>query len=316
MSAPGQAGGGQALITEKHGDTEFQKVVLVHPTGKASCEIYLQGATVTSWKIFGQELLYLSPKAVFAPGKAIRGGIPIVFPQFGPGALPQHGFARNSVWTHGETSVIKSSGDISTTFTLRDSEATRSQWPHAFELTLTVLLKSTSLSMQLRVTNKNEDNKPFEFTSLLHTYLKVEHISKTTVRGLQGKSYVDQVDGNKLKEEKSESVIFQQEVDRKYRDVGNAPISVNDGGNCELQIKQTGFKDYVVWNPHIEKTSRMSDLPPSGWEHFVCVEAGAVMEPITLQAGESWEGAQGISLLMLPELGSKLAENNAAAGKL
>jgi glucose-6-phosphate 1-epimerase len=73
--------GGQALVLVKHGEHEFEKVVLVHPAGKASVEIYLHGATVTSWKILGQEMLYLSPQAVFAPGKAIRGGIPVVFRQ-------------------------------------------------------------------------------------------------------------------------------------------------------------------------------------------------------------------------------------------
>lgn len=75
------AQGGQALVHVKHGEHEFEKVVLVHPAGKASVEIYLHGATVTSWKILGQEMLYLSPQAIFAPGKAIRGGIPVVFRQ-------------------------------------------------------------------------------------------------------------------------------------------------------------------------------------------------------------------------------------------
>ena len=73
--------GGQAVIQEQKGDHVMEKVVLVHPSAKASVEVYLQGATVTSWKILGQELLYLSPKASFAPNKAIRGGIPVVFRQ-------------------------------------------------------------------------------------------------------------------------------------------------------------------------------------------------------------------------------------------
>ena len=108
--------------------------------------------------------------------------------------------------------MVKETGDISTDFTLEDSEATRAAWSNSFTLTLTVLLKPTSLSLQLRVLNRNEDGRPFDFTALLHTYLHVEAIERTSVRGLQYTKYVDQLDGNKLKEQRSESVIFSGEV--------------------------------------------------------------------------------------------------------
>lgn len=107
---------------------------------------------------------------------------------------------------------MKETGDISTDFILEDNEATRAVWSNSFTLTLTVLLKPTSLSLQLRVLNRNEDGRPFDFTALLHTYLHVEAIERTSVRGLQYTKYVDQLDGNKLKEQRSESVIFSGEV--------------------------------------------------------------------------------------------------------
>lgn len=302
MSLGAASQGGHAVITEKHGEHDFEKVVLVHPTAKSQVEIYRHGATVTSWKIMGQELLYLSPKAVFAPGKAIRGGIPVVFPQFGPGMLPQHGFARNSTWQLGETNVVKATGDISTSFILEDSPATRAIYPHHFRLTLTVMLKPTALSMQLRVENRNADMRSMPFTTLLHTYLQVEDVLKTTVRGLQNRQYVDQVDGKKIKEDRSEAVIFRGEVDRMYIQGAASPVRLNDGGNCELMVKTTGFEDFVIWNPaDTEKTRGMTDLAEGDWKKFVCIEAGQVIEPVVLAAGAAWEGAQGISIQMVAD---------------
>jgi glucose-6-phosphate 1-epimerase len=213
---------------------------------------------------------------------------------------------------------VKATGDISTTFHLDDTPTTRAAWPNHFQLTLTVLLKPTALSLQLRVQNLNSDGRPFSFTSLLHTYLLVDDITKTTVRGLQGRQYVDQVDGRRIKD-KSEAIIFREEVDRMYIDGGLSPVRVNDGGNCELMVKSTGFRDVVVWNPHVEKTKTMADMPPDDWKRFVCVEPGSVIEPITLEAGKTWEGAMGVSIQMMPDsdVARTVAERTlATTGKL
>jgi glucose-6-phosphate 1-epimerase len=244
--------------------------------------------------------------------------VPVVFPQFGPGVLPQHGFARNTLWTVGETSVLKASGDISQAFILEDSPATRAVYPHHFRLTLTVLLKPTALSMQLRIQNLNSDARPMSFTTLLHTYLRVDDINKTSVRGLKGRQYVDKVDGEKIKEETGDEIRFLEEIDRMYINGGAAPVSVRDGGNCELKLMTTGFSDYVVWNPSAgEKIKAMADMPDDGFETFVCVEAGSVCEPVTLEAGKEWTGVQGISLSLLPDTAAKVAEKQlAGSGKL
>jgi glucose-6-phosphate 1-epimerase len=215
--------------------------------------------------------------------------------------------------------VNKSTGDISTTFILTENESTLKVWPHKFTLTLTVLLKGTSLSMQLRVENRNEEaGKDFEFTTLLHTYFAVESIQKTTVRGLQGLKYVDQTEGNKVKEERPESIIFQGEVDRKYLDAGGRSITINDGGNCELVLKTNGFRDVVVWNAHVKKAASFTDMPPDGWQKYVCVEAGTVQEPVKLEPGKSWDAVQGISLQMTQDANSQIAQKvqQEKAGKL
>lgn len=299
MSSSGSTTGACALVEETHNGVVFPKLHLRHPSGRSSVEVYLYGANITSFKILGNEILFVSDKVVFAPGKSIRGGIPIVFPQFGPGKLPQHGFARRSVWTHTDTSVNKTSGDISATLVLTDNEETRKEWDYKFKLSFTIMLKITSLSMQLKV--ENLDDKPFDFTTLLHTYLHVEDISKTTIRGLQHFNYIDQLDGRKVKEDRSESVIFEGEVDRIYTNVGTNSVRVGDGGNCEILVKATGFKDCVVWNPWINKSAGMNDMSPEGYRKMVCVENGTVAEPVSLEPNNSWEGAIGLSLQVLPE---------------
>ena len=103
----------------------------------------------------------------------------LVTAQFGPGKLPQHGFARNKLWKHNDTTVNKATGDITTAFQLSEDEDTLAVWPHRFQLTMTVVLKATSLSQQLVV--KNTGDEAFDFKVLLHTYFHVDDIAKTQV---------------------------------------------------------------------------------------------------------------------------------------
>ena len=143
----GGGGGGAAAEHEGQvtmpGEGGLPKVVVRHHSG-AEVEVYLHGATVTSYKgADGQQLLFVSSRAVFDGVKAIRGGIPIVFPQFGAGALPQHGFARNKAWT------LVSTGDGAAELTLADDDATRAVWPHAFKLTYRIAFDGYSLTTTL-----------------------------------------------------------------------------------------------------------------------------------------------------------------------
>jgi len=173
------------------------------------------------------------------------------------------------------------------------------------------VLKATSLSQQLSVTNA--DDRPFSFTTLLHTYFSVSHISKVSIRGLQGLSYIDKVikDTPTLAENR-ELVKFDGETDRIYLSSGARELEISDGGNCDLVLKTTGFDDAVVWNPAVEKARAMADLGESNWHKFVCVEAGSVAKPIQLEPGKKWEGAQGISL----KFNGTAASASAGAGKL
>jgi glucose-6-phosphate 1-epimerase len=260
---------------------------LRHVSGSSSVVIANNGATVISWKILGQEILFLSPRHILTKGKAVRGGIPVVFPQFGPGALPQHGFARNKDWALGETSINKATGDIATKFHLTEDEETLKVWPYKFELILTVKLHATALSQQLTVINK-ETEKSFEFTALLHTYLAVDNIQQVNIYGLKGINYIDKVDQGANKSQDNEAITFQGDVERVYVNGAAQSLRINDGGNAEILIKATGFNDFVVWNPWSAKAGATADLGEENYPKFVCVEAGTVAEPQPLKPGQTW----------------------------
>jgi glucose-6-phosphate 1-epimerase len=220
----------------------------------------------------------MSPAAVFSPGVAIRGGVPVIFPQFGPGPLLRHGFARISPWN-----VIAQQPDC-VALELRDSMQTRQHWPHAFALRLQVRIGGQRLEMQLEV--ENTDTQPFSFTGSLHTYLAVEEADAATVQGLSGLQFTNSPDGTRHTDSEPE-ICFGAEIDRAYH---AAEARCARLGDCALT--QTGFQDTVVWNPGPAVSQGIKDLPqPDGWRHFVCVEATQCEKPVTLAPGEKWRGA-------------------------
>ncbi|KAL3866218.1 hypothetical protein ACJMK2_043540 [Sinanodonta woodiana] len=205
--------------------------------------VHLHGATVVSWKLRGEEILFCSKKAIFDNKKAIRGGIPIVFPQFGPWSLgPQHGFARIRKWKLVSTPMQDSRGNITAVFSLEDDKRTRELWDKKFKLVYTVSLWDKSLELNLKVLNRDESS--FEYTTLMHTYFTTPDVTKTSVIGLKDLHFIDKVqDGAILTENRSE-VIVNENYDRVYQNAPNE-IVVNKVGNGEQKviIKKTNFPD-------------------------------------------------------------------------
>jgi len=278
-------------ITEFEYKKGFPALRLTHPTGSASVEILLYGAHITSWTVREKELIFVSDQAIFEQGKAIRGGIPVIWPQFGPGPLPQHGFARVKTWRVGQKNT---SGDVSVELNLSDDEDTLKLWPHKFNLTITVRLTEQSLFQELKVDNR--DDHTFEFTALFHTYFTVDDIKTTRVSGLNNVTYVDKVDGAKIKTETNKVIEFTGETDRVYKDGGKNgnPIVIND------RIQVTGsstVSDVVVWNPWQEKAKAAADIGEHNYPKYVCVEVGHVNDAVKLDPNQSWKGAQEITLL-------------------
>ncbi|KAJ6104573.1 hypothetical protein N7523_010893 [Penicillium sp. IBT 18751x] len=277
------------------------------PSGE-SVTVYLYGATVTSWKANGQEQLFLSEKAHLDGSKPIRGGIPLVFPVFGPppqnhatSALPQHGFARNSTWEFlGKSSSDSGQGDLAVKldFGLNHSmlsEDFKKAWPYEFGLVYSVTLSKDALATSLNVTNEGKQN--FDFQVLMHTYLRVADISDIRVKNLESKTYVDKVRNASTHTESSNALPITEEVDRVYKDLNpEKPIVVATADDkAVFSITREALTDVVVWNPWIEKAKGMADFgPDDAYKNMICVEAGSVSAWQTLEAGDSWEGGQSI----------------------
>ncbi|KAN0060393.1 hypothetical protein ACQY0O_007722 [Thecaphora frezii] len=295
------------------------------PASQASCEIYLFGATVTSWKSNGgHERLFLSSKAALDGSAAIRGGIPLVFPVFGAPSdhkdapesvkhLEKHGFARSHRWILASDSD-KSEGENKVSVTLQLKSAglpeVASSWPFDTVLEYTVTLTPNTLRCQLSVehltTSKAEGDLPFQ--ALLHNYFLVPDSAKASVHGLQGQSYLDKLQGF------AEFEVTELEVkpdgkamDRAHRfvDNGRTPVDVSLHYNTGLlddplgrmgkgvEVKRSAvLKDMVVWNPAEEGERAINDLSSGDWKRFVCVEPGATRGFLQLPKGQKWTSEQ------------------------
>ncbi len=261
----------------------FPKITLTAPGG-ACAEIYLHGAHVASWiPANDTERLFLSEKSAFQTGAAIRGGVPVVFPQFsGLGPLPKHGLVRTQSWTVSrvEPSVAG--------FYIRDTEDIRRLWPHAFEAQLSVTLDDARLSMELAVTNT--DDRPFTFTCALHSYLRVQDIAQTQIEGLAGRPYRDAVRDNQIFWEEEAVLRFAGETDRVYH--GPAADVIVREPDRSLTVRQAGFVDTVVWNPGAILGATLLDLEADGYRRYVCVEAALADTSVTLEPQATWRGSQ------------------------
>lgn len=270
-------------------DTEnsLDKVVLKSVDGD-TCEIYLHGGHVVSWKTpAGEDIIFTSKEAVFKPPKAIRGGVPICFPQFGNlGPLSvQHGFARNTKFE-----VLEGSDDWTATLVMKHT-GDGQDYPHPFELRTTVSLCTHSYAQDLTVTNTGSE--AFGFTTALHTYYKISSVATTRVEGLKGTAYLDSLDGRKEKQEEPDSLVFDKEVDRIYLQAPDELKIVDEGAGRTITVQKVNFPDAVVWNPWVDKAKGMADFGDEEYKEMLCIEpAVASSGPITLAPGESWTGRQ------------------------
>ena len=147
------------ISLQKDTETGMQHVILSSSDGEHSATIYLFGATVTSWKDRRKECLFVSTKAQMDGKKAIRGGIPLVFPQFGAkpitkrSKMSQHGFARSSMWKYCEKESSSNENNATAVFRLSPSKETRDVWSHEFALKYTVTLRVGQLHTVLSCSN-------------------------------------------------------------------------------------------------------------------------------------------------------------------
>lgn len=264
--------------------------------------ISLYGAQVLSWQTpDGKEHFYLSTKSVKDGSSAIRGGVPVCFPQFNRRTLaglelPKHGFLRNQIWSVG--SVQRSNLQVQARFEVADSDSTRAIWPHRFQAALIIHLTPGCLRITFEVANPGPASWPFALA--LHSYLAVADVADTTITGLAGHSFWDGVKNLErpaLKEvQPADPLAFNGETDRIYENI-NGPLELAYGTG-RLRITQSAtLPDTVVWNPGAELCALLKDMPPNGWKNMVCVEAACINKPQLLTAGEFWTGWQQLEVV-------------------
>ncbi len=257
----------------------------------ARATVLVHGAHLVSWiPAGGEEQLYLSPESRYGSGASVRGGVPVIFPQFNErGPLPRHGLVRTRSWEPVE-SVVRGSHAIGV-LRFTDDIATRVHWKQGFEAELTVSLSGREIDIELAVTNTGQ--QPFAFQAALHTYLRCNDALKVQLEGLQGCNYEDALaPADKGLQQWGYVLTVVGPIDRIYRQV-DRPMILRELGR-KTSIAMRGFDDVVVWNPGAEGNAKLSDMPEGDWQHFLCVEAARIAEAVLLQPGDDWAGMQSL----------------------
>ena len=266
------------------GKGEFPYIQITNDQATAVISVY--GGQVLSFQPKGapQDMMFVSENAYYKTGKAIKGGIPVCWPWFGPdpegAGRPSHGFARNRLWQVRAAAALPS-GETKVTLGFSDTEDTQALWPYPFELAIEITV-GTTLNMAL--ISRNRGDRPFDITQALHTYFTVGDIAQTSVVGLDGTTYIDKVDGSQVKPQ-SGPVEIAAEVDRIYQGVPSELIIQDAALGRRIRITSAGNQTTVVWNPWSEISVKMADLEDHDYTRFICVETtNAADDVVTVPA--------------------------------
>ena len=260
--------------------TEFGHLPAVKITAAdgAQAIVTLFGAHLVSWKTAdGTERLFCSARSALDGSRPIRGGVPLVFPQFNErGPLLKHGFARVSQWRLGQSGTDDGAAFAQFELAPADLPAALAQaWPHRFALRLRVGVRAGELQLAFEVHNTGDE--AFPFATALHTYYRVDRIGDVRIGGVQQGTL--KIDG------KLDHIFF------------GIPGSIAlDTGTGSLRLEQSGFTDAVVWNPGAADAAAMADLEDDDYERFVCIEPAVIEPQVLLQAGSRWQGTHTVTV--------------------
>ena len=242
----------------------------------ASAVISLLGGHITSYvPNGGSDLLWMSGKSSFEPGKAIRGGVPVCWPWFGDKApeLPKHGYVRTEMWylrSHAE--LTDGSTVVTLEITDRDLKFAKAEFPFTLQITFYI-----GKHLEIALTAVNEGDVPVEAPAALHSYFAVSDIENVKVCGLENVKFSDRVCGaDPFPQSEKESLIIDREIDRLYIGTAGA-VLLNDNGRT-VRIEKSGSNSSVVWNPWINKSSKLDDFASEGYRTMICIEALAAFE--------------------------------------
>ena len=261
------------------------KIVIATP--KVSAQMYTQGAHLTQWDVAGHKPgLFVSGRSEFAVGKPIRGGVPVLFPWFGPRSDgkegPMHGFARIEEWTVDSTHVAADES-VQVVLSLGPTEQSRQLGFDHFHLAIQFTL-GTELHITLEVTNHGA--APLVFEEGLHSYFAVGDATRVTVDGLEGTKYIDKRDEFKIKTQTTKLLTLTRDVDQVHMDTTTKCVIDDPAWQRKIAVAKKGSNTTVVWNPWSVLAPTIKDMDPDGWKHFTCVEAvNAGENKVTLQPG-------------------------------
>jgi D-hexose-6-phosphate mutarotase len=257
--------------------------------GEGEALVYLQGAHVAHFQPKGERpVLWMSAASRFEAGKAIRGGVPICFPWFGPKAgapdAPLHGFARILPWALGSV-TREADGRLRAVLDLTAEAAARGGFPRELALSLAV---TVGRSLRMELTTRNVDSAPATFEAALHSYFAVSDVRQVRVHGLEGAAFVDKTAALARRPPEGAPLALAAETDRVYLGAKGTVTIEDPGGRRRIVIAKSGSATTVVWNPWVAKARAMPDFGDEEWTGMLCVEtANAMDDALTLPPGAS-----------------------------
>ena len=249
--------------------------------GQARAVISVYAGQVLSYRPHGEpeDVLFMGGKAYLEAGKAIKGGIPVCWPWFGPDPLgrgrPAHGFVRNRLWSVVATENT-AAGATRVTLGLRDTQDSRVLWPYRFDLNIEITVGDR---LGVKLVTRNTGDQIITISQALHTYFRVADIHRVKVLGLEDTDYLDKAGSGERKTQIG-AVSVAEEVDRIYLDVRPELLIDDEVFQRRIGISSGGNKTAVVWNPWAKIAAEMGDLEDDDYQRFICVETTNAAEDV------------------------------------
>jgi len=191
---------------------------------------------------------------------------------------------RNREWRVLGT-AMEEDHTVSVWLGITPDEEIRALWLHPFSLTLEITIGRT---LELDLCSFNPDTFPLTLTQGLHSYFRVGDVARVRVLGLEGKSYIDKVDGGVTRTQEG-VVTIAGEVDRIYTDVNRELVIEDPVLERRIRIASEGSASAVVWNPWAATAAAMTDLDDQEYHKMLCVETtNAGSDSVTVVPGENY----------------------------
>jgi len=296
-------------------------ITITHTKSGAKASIHPFGATLTSVTTgSGDELLFVSKDAKLDGTKAIRGGIPLCFPQFGQPdkSMPQHGFLRNNYWTEvaGSKTDDDASASVSMELALKDVVNARGgKWDVGttkLDAKCTYTVKIDGNGFTTTIDMENTGTEAWDFMVLLHTYFAVGSGAALdgatcNVVGLAGYTVTDKVTGDEYLLGEDPVTIPGSLVDRVHtppEGTLDLDVTIAVGPNKKLSLTASGEVDGtkvpvsgVVWNPNKEGAKALGDFGDEQYVDMICAEPGLLSNVPLLEGGKAATFSQFVKVL-------------------